>query len=143
MKVLLTSVIIASFFFALLSFILSRKKKWALIGIVICTASIVIGGFNVQGRSVEKTAWHLGLDWLLLDLLLMAVIFIPIEMVMPKRKEQPRFHEEWRTDLVYFCDQSFVCTVLWRNYPKACNTFFWLDGVIGPAHMGTVIAIIN
>src|SRR6186997_3628926 len=46
MKLLLTSVIIASFFFAVLSFILSRTKKWALIGLLICTASIIIGGFD-------------------------------------------------------------------------------------------------
>jgi len=102
MKMLLTAVIIASFFFALLSFILSHQKKYALIGIVIAAVSIVMGGFNVQGRSVNKTSWHLGLDWLLLDLLLMAVIFVPIELVFPKNKNQSRFHEEWRTDLVYF-----------------------------------------
>jgi sterol desaturase/sphingolipid hydroxylase (fatty acid hydroxylase superfamily) len=102
MKILLTVVIIASFLLALVSFILSRQKKWALAGLLICTLTVLIGGFSVEGRSVEKTSWHLGLDWLLLDLLLMAVIFIPIEMVFPKNKEQNRFHEEWRTDLVYF-----------------------------------------
>lgn len=67
-----------------------------------CTVTIVMGGFTIQGRSVEKTSWHLGLDWLLLDLFLMAVIFVPIELVFPKNKQQPKFHEEWRTDLVYF-----------------------------------------
>lgn len=35
MKTLLTATIIASFFFALLSFLLSKQKKWALIGLVI------------------------------------------------------------------------------------------------------------
>src|SRR4051794_26430332 len=61
MRLLLTCAIIASFFFALLSFILSKQKRWALIGVLICTASIILGGFDVQGRSVEKTSWHLGL----------------------------------------------------------------------------------
>jgi sterol desaturase/sphingolipid hydroxylase (fatty acid hydroxylase superfamily) len=102
MTLLLTVTIIASFFFALLSFLLSKKKKWALIGLVICTLTIVIGGFTVRGRAVEKTNWHLGLDWLLLDLLLMAVIFVPIEMTFPKNNNQSKFHKEWRTDLVYF-----------------------------------------
>ncbi len=101
MKILMTSVIIASFFFGLLSFVLS-KKKYALIGVVIAAASIVVGGFDVQGRAVNKTSWHLGVDWLLLDLLLMAVIFVPIELALPKNKDQSKFHEEWRTDLVYF-----------------------------------------
>ena len=102
MEVLLTSVIIASFFFAALSFILSKKKVYALIGMLIITITILMGGFTVQASAVGHSKWHLGLDWLLLDLLLMAVIFVPIEMVWPKNKDQSRFHEEWRTDLVYF-----------------------------------------
>ncbi|MCC7029237.1 MAG: sterol desaturase family protein [Chitinophagaceae bacterium] len=102
MKYLLAACIIASFFFAVLSFLLSQKKSWALIGILISVSSILLGGFTVEARSVNATQWHLGLDWLLLDLLLMALIFIPIEMVWPKKKEQSRFHPEWRTDLVYF-----------------------------------------
>lgn len=102
MKLLLVGVIIASFLFAALSFILSRKKSYALIAIIIILGTVFIGGLSVEPSSVEKSKWYLGLDWLLLDLLLMAVIFVPIEMVWPKNNQQARFHEEWRTDLVYF-----------------------------------------
>jgi sterol desaturase/sphingolipid hydroxylase (fatty acid hydroxylase superfamily) len=102
MKVLLVATIIASFFFALLSFILSRKKSYAAPGIIIAALAIIVGGFNVTGRAVSKTSWHLGLDWLLLDLLLMVAIFVPIELAFPKNRVQSKFHEEWRTDLVYF-----------------------------------------
>ena len=131
MKVLLTSVIIASFFFAVLSFILSSKKKLALIGILICTAAIIIGGFNVEGRSVEKTGWHLGLDWLLLDLLLMAVIFVPIEMVMPKNKDQSRFHEEWKTDLIYFVISHLFVQFFGVITQKPATLFFGWIGLSG------------
>jgi sterol desaturase/sphingolipid hydroxylase (fatty acid hydroxylase superfamily) len=102
MKSLLIGTIIASFLFAILSFILSHKKSYALIGMLIIVATIFIGGLSVQPSQVGESQWYLGLDWLLLDLLLMAIIFIPIEMVWPKNPEQSRFHEEWRTDLVYF-----------------------------------------
>ena len=102
MKGLLIATIIASFFFAVLSFILSKKKSYALIGILIIVGTIFIGGFKVQPSVVGDSKWYLGLDWLLLDLLLMAIIFIPIEMVWPKNLKQSRFHEEWKTDLVYF-----------------------------------------
>jgi len=102
MKKLLMGVIIASFFFATLSFLLSRKKQLALIGIVLSAISVALGGFEVKARSVEKTVWHIGLDWLILDLFILAVIFIPIEMAFPKNKNQTRFHPEWKTDLVYF-----------------------------------------
>lgn len=127
MKILLTAAIIASFFFALLSFILSSQKKWALIGMLCCTASIVLGGFNVEGRDVASTSWHLGLDWLLLDLLLMAIIFIPIEMVMPKNIEQSRFHEEWKTDLVYFVISHLFIQFFGVITQKPATIFFgWM-----------------
>src|ERR1700750_2503698 len=51
MKIVLTSAIIASFLFALVSFMLSKQKKWAVTGLIICTLAIVFGGFQVEGRS--------------------------------------------------------------------------------------------
>lgn len=102
MKTLLSAIIIASLFFAVWSFFKSQKKKWALFGITFCVLAIVLGGFDVSPRAVNVVPVHLGLDWLLLDLFLMALLFVPVEIVFPKRKEQKTFHGEWRTDLIYF-----------------------------------------
>lgn len=127
MKIILTSAIIASFLFALLSFMLSKQKKWAVTGLIICTLAIVLGGFQVEGRSVEKTSWHLGVDWLLLDLLLMAVIFVPIEMAFPKNKNQSKFHEEWRTDLLYFVISHLFIQFFGVITQKPAKLFFgWI-----------------
>lgn len=101
-EMMMTVGIITSFFFAVLSLILSKRIKWALIGTSIAAIAIVLGAFTVEGRSVEKTNWHFGLDWMILDLLLMTAIFIPLELFFPKNKSQTKFHEEWRTDLMYF-----------------------------------------
>lgn len=101
-EMMMTVGIIMSFFFAVLSLILSKRIKWALIGTSIAAIAIALGAFTVQGRSVEKTNWHFGLDWMILDLLLMTAIFIPLELFFPKNKSQTKFHEEWRTDLMYF-----------------------------------------
>jgi sterol desaturase/sphingolipid hydroxylase (fatty acid hydroxylase superfamily) len=127
MKMLLTAVIIASFFFAVLSFILSKQKKLALYGILICTATIVLGGFNVAPSDVTSKSVHLGLDWLLLDLFLMAVIFIPIEMVFPKRPNQSTFHNEWRTDLVYFVISHLLIQFFGAITQQPAKLFFgWM-----------------
>jgi sterol desaturase/sphingolipid hydroxylase (fatty acid hydroxylase superfamily) len=132
MKALLVGTIIASFFFAVLSFILSKKKSYALIGILIIVATIFIGGFKVQPSVVGDSKWYLGLDWLLLDLLLMAIIFVPIEMVWPKNLEQARFHEEWKTDLVYFIIShlfiQFFSVIVTSTVTKAFGGF-GLDGL--------------
>jgi sterol desaturase/sphingolipid hydroxylase (fatty acid hydroxylase superfamily) len=131
MKVLLTAAIIACMFFALISFIASKNKKWSLLGIILSAATILVGGFDVDPRVVDKTSWHLGLDWLLLDLLLMAVIFIPIEMVFPKRKDQKAFHSEWRTDLVYFCISHLLIQFFGTITQQPAKVFFGWMGLSG------------
>ena len=55
MQALMLAGIIASFFFAVLSLILSKKVKWALTGSVIAGVAILLGALTVQGRSVEKS----------------------------------------------------------------------------------------
>jgi sterol desaturase/sphingolipid hydroxylase (fatty acid hydroxylase superfamily) len=102
MQILVKAVIVAAFVFSLVSFLLSKKIKWALPGAAIAGLAIVLGAFNVQGTVVDKSSWYFGLDWMLLDLLLMVAIFIPVELFFPKNKNQTKFHTEWRTDLVYF-----------------------------------------
>ena len=102
MEILMASGIIASFFFALLSIILSKKFTLGFVGSAISAIAVLLGAFSIEGRSVEKVSWHFGLDWMLLDILLMTVIFIPLELFFPKNKFQTKFHEEWRTDLMYF-----------------------------------------
>ncbi len=91
-----------SFGFSLLSFVLSKNKKFAVIGIILCACAIFLGGFEVEGRSVEKISWSIGLDWLILDLFLMVLIFTPLELAFPKNDKQSKFHPEWKTDLIYF-----------------------------------------
>jgi len=86
--------IVGSFAFSIISFLISKKKSNATLGIVLCTIAIFLGGFDVEGRSVDKVNWSLGLDWLILDLLLMVIIFVPIELAFPRRKDQSRFHSE-------------------------------------------------
>jgi sterol desaturase/sphingolipid hydroxylase (fatty acid hydroxylase superfamily) len=131
MKTLLTAAIIASFLFGLISFMVSKQKKFALIGLVFCTLAIVLGGFDVVPSAVGATKWHLGLDWLLLDLLLMAIIFIPIEMVFPKRKGQKTFHEEWKTDLVYFVVSHLLIQFFGAITQQPAIVFFGWMGLSG------------
>ena len=102
MEILMMSGVIASFFFAVVSVILSKRVKWGLIGASISGLAILLGAFSVEGRAVEKSSWHFGLDWMILDILLMVAIFIPLELFYPRHKSQTKFHEEWRTDLMYF-----------------------------------------
>jgi lathosterol oxidase len=43
-----------------------------------------------------------GLDWFLLDLFLLSAIFVPLELLFGRLREQPIFRPGWRTDLWHF-----------------------------------------
>lgn len=91
-----------SFIFALVGFILSKKRKLGFIAIIIITLTILLGTALPEYQEIDSKSFTVGLDWLLLDIFISAAIFIPIELFLPKRLNQPKFHAEWKTDLVYF-----------------------------------------
>lgn len=91
-----------SFIFALIGFILSKKRKLGFIAIIIITLTILLGTGLPEYQEIDSKSFTVGLDWLLLDIFISAAIFIPIELFLPKRLNQPKFHAEWKTDLVYF-----------------------------------------
>ncbi|MEM7163461.1 MAG: sterol desaturase family protein [Bacteroidota bacterium] len=128
MENLLMGVIIATFIFALVSLLLSKSRRYATVGAILGVLSIALGGFNVEGRAVEKVSWSLGLDWLLLDLLIMALLFVPIELAFPKNKLQSKFHPEWRTDLVYFGISHLAIQLFGVLTKQPAEAFFgWMN----------------
>lgn len=116
--------IFATFLFALLSFLRSIQKATALLGVGLGVCTVLLGGIIIQGRSVAVTSWSIGLDWLILDLLIMAVLFVPLELFFPKRKLQSKFHEEWRTDLIYFAISHLAIQFIAVLIQKPANLFF-------------------
>lgn len=125
---LLLGAIIATFLFALVSVLLNKKKSNAVIGVILGVLAVAVGGFTVEGRAVEKVSWSLGLDWLILDLFIMALLFVPIELAFPKNKMQTKFHEEWRTDLIYFGISHLAIQLFGVLTKKPAEAFFgWMN----------------
>ena len=98
----LLACLVLAFGFALTSFLLSGKTKLGLTGVLISALAIVLGGNTVEINDFNQSIVSISLDWLLIDILVLSAIFIPIELFLPKRTEQTKFHLEWKTDLVYF-----------------------------------------
>ncbi|SEL99465.1 Fatty acid hydroxylase superfamily protein [Aquimarina amphilecti] len=120
--------IIATFLFALVSILLNKNKQNAIIGICLGVLTIVFGGITVKGRAVEEISWSIGLDWLILDLLIMVVLFVPIELFFPKNKLQSKFHEEWKTDLIYFGISHLAIQLFGVITKKPAVAFFgWMN----------------
>ena len=90
-----------SFMFALLSILLSKRTKHAFIGMSVSVLAILLGGTGIEVKEFEQSIFSISLDWMLLEILVLSLIFIPIEMFLPMRSEQTKFHPEWKTDLIY------------------------------------------
>jgi sterol desaturase/sphingolipid hydroxylase (fatty acid hydroxylase superfamily) len=82
---------------------LFNRQRWlsaTAFGLVLITA--LAGGHKVPVNDFADGTPYIGLDWMILDLLGSALIFIFIEKLFALRKSQPVFRPEWQTDLVHF-----------------------------------------
>lgn len=101
-RTLLQVVIGLGFLFGLLSALLRRRKVLGLTGIALALAAGLAGGGNIPAAgAVPKVPVYLGLDWFLLNILLLAVLFVPLERIWPLRA-QSVFRPAWTTDAIYF-----------------------------------------
>ncbi|WP_444998350.1 sterol desaturase family protein [Aliikangiella sp. IMCC44359] len=101
-----------SLFFALLTFVLSKKRRLGAIGVLFTLAGFAAGGYTVEVGEIEPTRFSLGLDWLLLTLIASVVIFTFLEKIFPKYREQAILRPEWKLDLFYFCVNHLLVAVL-------------------------------
>ena len=100
---LLQAAIVATLLLAALSLLLLRRaQRHALAGLALGGLALLAGGGEVQAlhgggpRSVAA-----GLDYFVLELLLLGLVFIPLEAVFALR-EQRVFRAGWQTDLKHF-----------------------------------------
>ncbi len=79
-----------------------RKKILGLSGMLLALMASALGGSSVPINDSLTDAPSIGLDWFLLDLLLMALIYSPIEVLWPAYPQQSVFRPEWTLDVAYF-----------------------------------------
>jgi lathosterol oxidase len=82
-RALIEGLIWAALLFALLSALLGPNKRLALTGMLLALAAAGLGGSAVPIDEPLTNGPAIGLDWFLLDLFLMALIYVPIERIWP------------------------------------------------------------
>jgi lathosterol oxidase len=102
MRLTIQAVILAAIVCGVISAMLRRNKALALTGLLCALASTLLGGASVPINGAVATGPAIGLDWFLLDMLLMTLIFSPIEVLWPAYPRQNVFRSEWVTDIGYF-----------------------------------------
>lgn len=94
-------VIGAAFLLGLLSLALRRRKVLGTTGIALALAAGLAGGGTVEVAGPVAKSPYLGLDWFLLNILMLCVVFVPLEKLVPLRA-RGFFRSGWATDGAYF-----------------------------------------
>lgn len=87
---------------AAVSLLLDRSRRLGLAGLFCTAAAILLGGAWVDTPTPGETVRYLGLDWFVLDLLVLALLFIPLERAFALHPEQRVLRAGLQTDLAHF-----------------------------------------
>lgn len=101
-RLLIQGLIVGAVVFGVISSILRKKKVLAFTGMLLAVAAAAMGGSSVPINEPLTDGPAIGLDWFLLDLLLMALIYVPLERLWPQYPSQGTFRDQWTLDVVYF-----------------------------------------
>jgi sterol desaturase/sphingolipid hydroxylase (fatty acid hydroxylase superfamily) len=80
---------------------LSRPNRRALLAIALGAVALLLGGPSARPLDVDVPALALGLDYFVLELLVLALVFVPLEGLWPLHAQKV-FREGWQTDLKHF-----------------------------------------
>ena len=102
LRATLQAVLIASILLGLFNVARRRRKVLGLTGIFLAIAGMALGGAGVPLPDSVDTKFGLGLEWFAINLLVLALVFVPLERALPLRPEQKVFRPEWTTDGAHF-----------------------------------------
>ena len=102
MRALIELTIGVAFLSSCLNLLLRPRKALGIAGLALTLAAVVLGGADVEIRGDFDRPVHFGLDWFLLNLLVFALVFVPLERAFPLRPGQRVLRAGWTTDVAYF-----------------------------------------
>ena len=100
-RIALQLVLISAFVLGIMSALLRSSRMLGFTTVSIVLLATLMGGSQATAKSIRGGDIYLGLDFFLLNLIFLGVLFIPIERLL-KKVDQPILRYEWREDLLYF-----------------------------------------
>jgi sterol desaturase/sphingolipid hydroxylase (fatty acid hydroxylase superfamily) len=110
-KPLLYFVLIAGFALASLSLMLRKDKTLGSTAMAVTLLATMIGSLPTH-QDYQVGGLFVGLDFFIINVLFTGALFIPIERLLPKHKDQVVLREEWREDLFYYLVSSLFIQIL-------------------------------
>jgi sterol desaturase/sphingolipid hydroxylase (fatty acid hydroxylase superfamily) len=107
-----------SLFLGVLTFVFGKFRKLGSAGITLTLIAFALGGYKVPVGPVEPIRLSLGVDWLILAFLGSVFIFMTLEKLFPKYKNQVILRKDWALDLFYFCFNHLAISaiLIYANY---------------------------
>ncbi|NND69632.1 MAG: sterol desaturase family protein [Halioglobus sp.] len=107
--------------------VFSTRRRFALFGTALILLAWLAGGPNVPlDGPVRSARFYLSVDWMVLDLVLIATLFISLEWVS-RRREQRVFRRDWRLDLThYVVNHLFNGAMIFVVYMPSQALAVWL-----------------
>jgi lathosterol oxidase len=101
-RLTIQAVIAAALVLGAISALFRQRKVLALTGVTLGLAAALLGGGSAPLPEEVASKVGIGFDWFLLDLLVMTIVFVPLERIWPLHPQQSTFRPEWTTDTFYF-----------------------------------------
>lgn len=108
---LVHALLVIGFGLGVLSVLLRRRKTLGLTGIALSVAGTLLGGAGIRVPDSVTGTRAIGLDWLLLNLFVLALMFVPLERLFAQRPAQPILRFGWPTDLMHFAMSHLLVQV--------------------------------
>jgi lathosterol oxidase len=135
-RFLIYAMLVMGFGLGALSVMLRRRKSLGLAALGLATAGTLLGGSGVEIRGPVTRTTAVGLDWFLLNLFVLAVLFVPLERAFARRPRQDIFRPGFTTDLMHFAMSHLMVqlTVVLTMLPAALlfrwATHPWLQDLV-------------
>jgi len=115
----------------------SKARRFAVLGISFILLAWLAGGSDVPLEGpVRNARFYLSLDWMVLDLVLIASLFISMERVSRLHRQQGVFRPGWQLDLThYVVNHLFNGMMIYLVYLPSQAVINWL----GFDHGGQVL----
>lgn len=101
LRAVLQGAIVLTFTLGALSVLLLRSKSHGMLAMTLALVATFLGGSEVEPLTDQPRRFAAGLDYFVLELLVLGLVFIPMERVWALR-EQKIFRTGWQTDLKHF-----------------------------------------
>ena len=105
-------VLMLGYLFALVSLLLHPKRMMGYVALGLVMIAALLGATHASVAEANTATIYFGLDFFVLNVLFTGFLFVPLERMFPKYKDQIVFRPEWNEDIFYYLVSSLIVQVV-------------------------------